>query len=65
MITGAHSDHRPQDIRFPRTQSRDMALRTWEDKLPPLQGYLAGFASAAGIVAAVGCLFIVMLVGLP
>lgn len=64
-MISAHSDHRPQDIRFPRTQSRDMALRDWEEKLPPLQGYLAGFASAVGIVAAVGCLFVAMLVFHP
>lgn len=50
MNISAKSDHRPQDIRFARTQSRASSELEWEHRIPKLKpwGY---YAIAAGLLA--------------
>lgn len=63
--TGAHADHDRRHYRFEHTQSRDMRAREWENRLPPVQGYIASILSGLGIAVAGCCLLVAMLVFHP
>jgi hypothetical protein len=39
ILIGAHADFRPQDFRFPRTQSRHLSQAKWESRIQPLHSW--------------------------
>lgn len=50
MTPSAHSDHRPQDIRFARQQSREMAGLAWEDRRKVIHTWRGDIAAAIAVV---------------
>jgi len=46
----AHSDHRPQDIRFPRTMSREMAALPWEHRRPAFKTWSNHIYACVGAI---------------
>lgn len=39
ILVGLHADHRPQDLYFARTQSRELSEIAWESRIKPLQSW--------------------------
>lgn len=54
-MISAHSDHRPQDIRFARTQSRGLSQLEWESRAPSLKSW-GNYIAAAVACALLGLL---------
>jgi hypothetical protein len=53
ILIGAHADFRPQDFRFPRTQSRLLSETKWESRIRPLHSWAEIALYAAGIAVLV------------
>ena len=55
FLISMHADHRPQDIYFARTQSREFRQLAWKSRLRPWRSWveIALWALAIGVFAAV------------
>jgi hypothetical protein len=53
IVIGAHADFRPQDFRFPRTQSRLLSEAKWESRIQPLHswGEIALYGTGIAVLA--------------
>jgi hypothetical protein len=53
-LIGAHADFRPQDFRFPRTQSRSLSELEWGKRIKPMHswGEIALYAMGATVFLA-------------
>ena len=53
----AHAETRRSDYQFERTQSRQMAAREWEDRIPMLKAWSKDIAAAIAILCLMAVAF--------